>query len=371
MELTRSSVSTRLLLTRQTAPILLLDTGLVSAEEFVDVGLRVLQQSRRNRNFAVVLATGKGFFLKQADPGSLEAAQRSERERFVYELSETSPGLRSCLPKPYLYDDVQKILVQELIAPATPLDIHHLRLGKFSTSLAQSLGATLARLHSELGKAYRFGNSALKLPGHLPTAFSISRFQPDRIEGAQARVLHMIRSAPECDTLLDEARSAWHVNTLMHGDLKLGNCLVVGDRNDTEPVICIIDWETADGGDAAWDLAGLLQSYLALWIRSMPAGGGVALEHAIAEAAIPSANLVLAATHLWRGYNTVLGLGEAMGGPLVGRAVRFAGARLLQTAFEQASGTPEVTGHTVLTIQLALNMLARPGEARSELLGLA
>ncbi len=355
----------------------MLDTGLVSAEEFVDVGLRVLEQSRRNRNFAVVLAMGKGFFLKQADPGSLEAAERSERERFVYELSETSPGLRSCIPKPYLYDDVQKILVQELIlnqdllAPATSLAVHHLRLEKFSTSLGQSLGATLARLHTELGKAYRFGNSALKLPGHLPTAFSISRFQPDRIEGAQAHVLQMIRSSPECDAMLDEARSAWRVNTLMHGDLKLGNCLVVGNRNDTEPVICIVDWETADGGDAAWDLAGLLQSYLALWIGSMPAGAGVPLEHAIADAAIPSADLVLAATHLWRGYNTVLGLGEAMGGPLVSRAVRFAGARLLQTAFEQASGTPEVTGHTVLTIQLALNVLGRPEEARSELLGLA
>ncbi|MDQ6776943.1 MAG: hypothetical protein M3071_12175, partial [Actinomycetota bacterium] len=52
------------------------------------------------------------------------------------------------------------------------------------------------------------------------------------------------------------------------------------------------------------------------------------------------------------------------------RAVQLAGARLVQTAYEAAQMMQALTSSLVLHLQLALNILERPGEAATRLLGL-
>jgi hypothetical protein len=52
------------------------------------------------------------------------------------------------------------------------------------------------------------------------------------------------------------------------------------------------------------------------------------------------------------------------------RVVQFAAARLLQTAFEATQMMQQLTSAIVLHLQLALNILQRPQEAASSLLGL-
>ena len=51
-------------------------------------------------------------------------------------------------------------------------------------------------------------------------------------------------------------------------------------------------------------------------------------------------------------------------------AVRYSAARLLQTAFEQMQSAPRVTGNIVCLLQLSWNVLERPAEAATRLLGL-
>ena len=52
------------------------------------------------------------------------------------------------------------------------------------------------------------------------------------------------------------------------------------------------------------------------------------------------------------------------------RCSRCAGARLVQTAYEQTQHTPDVTRHAVLLLQLSENILARPLEALVHLIGI-
>jgi hypothetical protein len=52
------------------------------------------------------------------------------------------------------------------------------------------------------------------------------------------------------------------------------------------------------------------------------------------------------------------------------RAVRFAGVRLIQMAVEDAQSASELRAHTVCLLQLGMNVLQRPTEAATLLLGL-
>ena len=72
----------------------------------------------------------------------------------------------------------------------------------------------------------------------------------------------------------------------------------------------------------------------------------------------------------WQTYVDRLGLDRAEAGRWLPRAVRFAGARLVQTAMESSLVTTALTSLTILHLQVGHNVLERPGEAAVHLLGL-
>ncbi|MGH9694429.1 MAG: hypothetical protein ACRD5Z_09825, partial [Bryobacteraceae bacterium] len=81
----------------------------------------------------------------------------------------------------------------------------------------------------------------------------------------------------------------------------------------------LVDWELADAGDAAWDCANVMQYYWGQWV-SVGAPG-------------PEAWNALAAAlrNFWSAYSG----GDEGAQPRFGRATRFTGARMIQTAYEQ------------------------------------
>ncbi len=72
----------------------------------------------------------------------------------------------------------------------------------------------------------------------------------------------------------------------------------------------------------------------------------------------------------WHAYVDARHLDDASAARDMIRAVRFAGARLVQTAFEAAQMMQQVMSSTVLHLQLAHNVLQRPQEAAVQLMGL-
>lgn len=63
---------------------------------------------------------------------------------------------------------------------------------------------------------------------------------------------------PQLPEALDSLLSSWQFETLIHGDMRWENCLVRTDRD----TIHFVDWELANLGDGAWDVAGILHSSL-------------------------------------------------------------------------------------------------------------
>jgi sigma54-dependent transcription regulator len=72
----------------------------------------------------------------------------------------------------------------------------------------------------------------------------------------------------------------------------------------------------------------------------------------------------------WYAYRRALNLDTAQSDAFLIKAIRYAAARLLQTAFERVQHATQVTGEAVLLLQLSMNVLERPREATVQLLGM-
>jgi hypothetical protein len=73
---------------------------------------------------------------------------------------------------------------------------------------------------------------------------------------------------------------------------------------------------------------------------------------------------------LWRGYRTTAQLTPPEADALLGRAVRFSAARLIQSAYEMAMSAQALPIPSVLLLQISANLLADPETGQAQLYGL-
>jgi hypothetical protein len=132
--------------------------------------------------------------------------------------------------------------------------------------------------------------------------------------------------------------------------------MVLRDARGRGIGVTLVDWEGAGMGGAAWDVGSVLADYLACWVESLE------------RLHLPRVRRPVHA--FWDAYAAAAGLSARAADRLLLAAARHAGARLLQTAAEQAQVTLHLTDTTLYTAQVGTNVLLRPAEALVRLLGL-
>jgi Ser/Thr protein kinase RdoA (MazF antagonist) len=339
----------------------LLERGLLGPEALLDGDLVIRDASSRNRNYRVETRNGPCYLLKQGQ--SPEAAATVAHEAMVYQrLTQGDQELTAYLPGFYGYDGSEGVLVLELVRDATDMRTLHLNTGRFSAAPAATLGSALGVLH-------RTTRVAEPRPTTAPWALWIHR--PDArlfrdVSAAGLELVKIIQSAPGFPEVLDRLRGDWVQAVLVHGDVKWDNCLLSSDGETLK----LIDWESAAPGDPRWDIGSALSHYLSFWIFSIPITGAVPPERFPELAAYPLDAMKPALAACWIAYVDASGVDAAHADGLMLRAVEAAGVRLIQTAFEAAQMTQQLTSALVLHLQLAFNILQQPEAAASQLLGL-
>jgi Ser/Thr protein kinase RdoA (MazF antagonist) len=338
----------------------LLRRGLLAPEVVVGGELVVREVSSRNRNFAVETSEGPGYLLKQGR--SAAGAATVAREAGVYEHLVARGGeLRSHLPGLVGYDADKEVLVLELLREAEDLRSRHLRLEEFPVQIGAGMGAALGILHRQMRAAYPEAPPPWVLSIHRPDA---SLFRD--VSAANLELIKIVQNATGLGERLDELRAGWRVETLIHQDVKWENCLTTPDDR-----LHLIDWEMAVAGDPYWDLGAALSQYLGFWLLSIPVTGGEPPARFPALARFPLDAMKAALRACWEGY-----AGEAEdshaapGGEPLERAVAYAGARLIQSAFEASQFDQRLNSAAILHLQLGANLIERPGAAAEQLLGL-
>jgi hypothetical protein len=342
----------------------LIERGLLEPVSIVDGGVVVRDVSSRNRNFRVECGDGPGYLLKQGlgTDGAVTVAHEAE----VYEdLGVKAPRFASHLPRYFGYDPDRGVLTLALIANRENLRAYHARAGKFPAALGGQLGCALARLHRDTPATPTMPDAAL-----APWVFSVHRpgvavFHDTSAAGLE--LVKLIQGTTGFGELLDELRRGWRAETLTHQDVKWDNCLVDPEGTQT---LRLVDWEVAAVGDPAWDIGSAISQYLSFWLFSIPHTGSEPPARFPALAAHPLATMTAAIRACWDGYADELGITAGEEDERLCRAVGYAGARLVQTAFEASQYLQQPTSGAVLHLQLAFNVMRSPEAAATRLLGI-
>ena len=164
--------------------------------------------------------------------------------------------------------------------------------------------------------------------------------------GANQQILTIIHQYADFHKHLDALHEAWQFDTFIHGDMKWENCIVYPMNG--EPQVKIVDWETADFGDACWDCGGHLSGLPDLLdhVDAYP-GENRRRSSMCRELPFPlrscSPPSGLSGWHMF-----ARGRSPRRSRPsMLQRSMGYGAARMLQTAFEYMYYSPQITANAL------------------------
>ena len=355
----------------------LLRQGLIDPALVCNSDLTVTDASRRSCNTIVTSSHRPSYFVKQCleDDGS----NPIRTEATIYQLASTDLAfgdLRHYLPKFFGFDQASELLVLEWLAhDAEDLERYYAR-GRFSLTLARETAAALACLHTvNLSDQSCFALEDVAGLGP-PWVFSILRpsiSQYHSLSFIETEMIRILQKFPILSDLLDECILDWHVDGLIHGDIKWSNFLAVSARDSgRKSRIKVIDWENACFGDPCWDVAGVFSAYVTLWLASVSTDGRVVAPETERQCRTKFHITAMqpAIRAFWYQYCLKLAPDISTADEMLLRSVKFCAVRMLQTSMELTEAAGVVTANVIYMLQLATNMLQRPLEAIVFILGL-
>jgi len=359
----------------------LIANKLVDVEHVIDGSLAITGAASRNRNLLVTWSMGRGVFLKQPDDSMADGHYTLFNEATVYRTcqeNESLSGLTVIMPRLLNFDDARTILAIELVPDARTLwEYYEGKPAGTPAGVARALGRSLGSVHRTFSSFAASHDLQLNRLGQgIPWVLTIHKPSPGLLavlSKANYQALHIIQADRELFSSLEGVRRSWSPSTLVHGDIRSDNILVsdTSDQPDqTSPEVRIIDWELAQFGDPAWDLAGAFQDLLLLWIRSMRVSADLTCEEMMATARHSVDSIQPEMRAIWHGYRTSVEIGSPQAGELLLRATRFTASRLIQSVFEMSREAFGLSATSVMSIQLAANILKDPESARRSLLGI-
>lgn len=362
-------------LTATNLPHYLMARGQVRAGELLDGELAVIDAGRRNRNFKILRGQQQGLFVKQVPLAAPETIGSLHREAVCYQLAQDHAGfavLKPLVPRLVDYDPRRHTLTVELLKDFENLNEFHHRVQGFPERVGALLGEALASYHGAAAQMLAEPDALTAFPRTPPWVLTIAwnaeQVMPSMSPG-QRQIITLLRQSPRMLAAVGELAATWQPLCLIHGDIKWDNFLF-SSSSDGREELRIIDWELADVGDAAWDVACVLTAYVQSWLMSIP----VDPSQPDPGVLVPHASLRLEATWpalraFWSAYSRNRSLSPEQLEAQLLRCVRYAGVRFLLTAFELLPGASAPSPLATLAQRLAGVILETPRRAAVELFG--
>ncbi len=352
--------------------------GVLETEAVVSQNVSVTDSSRRNRNFKIELANRNGLFVKQIPAVFTETVGSIYREAACYDLGLSDPSFASL--QPYIaplvdYDPRQHTLTTELLPDAENLNVFHVRTKEFPAEIGAAQGIAMGAVHrAQAGVSDP--TSIRAFPRMQPWVLTIAQTAESvftNMGPATRDLVDILRRNPTLVRGLYALSTVWRQETLIHGDIKWDNFVLVrSDSDPAAPKLRMVDWELSDIGDSSWDAGCAFCCYLQHWLATMSAD-------ASCEETI---SLILKAPHriesiwpalqaLWKAYSQTRGFSQAEDWRELRRAAAFSAGRLVLTAFEMTIRMPNIPRTATLCLQLATAMMESPEIALRDILGFA
>ena len=350
----------------------MLRLGLLSTSAVVRGEVTIEDTSSRNSNRRVSRPRGTHYLLKQTVGTGNDANDATvEREALAYRYLSKVPALSPHLPRFYAYEFTEGVLILEHVRGMHDLAQHYASGRRVTVTTARRVGRILATLHTLRPDTLP---GELALPTEAPWILSVHR--PSlrtlrEISSANMELVREVQSVPALCNLLDQLRTEWVCHALIHMDLRWSNWLVPDPESSPSALgIKLVDWETACLGDPRWDIGCTLADYLFWWALRVPGAGGDEIETSDAtKLALERVQRGIQA--LWTQYCRIAQIQNAERGTFLLMSLRYAAARLIQSAYERHQSALRLDMFGVSLLQLSLNLLEHPEAAAHRLCGFA
>jgi hypothetical protein len=352
----------------------LMSRGLATAESIVDGDFTVIEAGRRNRNFKVLRQNSPSLFVKQIKDGSPEIVATHRREAAFYEMVRSRPAfsvLAQLIPRLQDYNPLTHSLVVTLVPEAENLTEHHTRLKDFPERVGEMMGRALGIYHAQIGWILNEPTSLAIFPRQLPWIFMLDpqTLYPLTMMGQPGMELAgILQRQPDLIGYIHGVRNEWKLDALIHGDMKWDNCLIAQNA-EGQAAFHVVDWELADVGDASWDIASMITSYLVYGLFTIPLH--LQGEEALAAFRATQAGMQASLRAFWQNYAVVRGFPSVSVRSYLERCLRFCAARLVIAAFEAIFNLRQVTANTLTMLQMSRTIFQSPSNAARELFGLS
>lgn len=362
-------------------PAYLIERGLITRQAVIDGDFEITSTPRRNRNVRVTSRASGDYLIKQPDDPLHPQAYTLRHEAMFYAFCQQEPrvaAVRALIPRAISTDLDQALVILELLRNSCTLWKYYEKrtANNFPIDTAAAVGAALGIVHQTFLRPGLLDDRRLAfLPRMTPWVLMVHRPGPDILSAigqANYQILQILQTQPGLARQLDELRKLWQPQTVIHGDIKLDNMLALQPDLDIargSPEVRIVDWELVQFGDPAWDLASAFHDFIVWWISTMSFEGS--LDTIVQSARFPLPSLQPGIRALWGGYRDVREFAPADAQAMLMRAIRFSGARLIQSAYEMAVNLQSLPAASVLMLQVGANIFADPDNAREHLYGLA
>jgi aminoglycoside phosphotransferase (APT) family kinase protein len=338
-------------------------------------GYLAFESRRRNRNFSV-FTSAQSFFVKQLPAIFPEAVDCLRRESFCYQQTSTNPELavlKTWMNAYVDHDPERHVLITEYLRDAENLHEMHARMRAYSITVAQALGEALGSLHRASSGFAAMDGFAVGFPKTPPWALTIGQdasLELASLPGGHRQVLLRIRELPALLTGLTAVRDAWRCDEFIHGDIRGDNILVSSSPDGSALSVHFVDWELADIGDQAWDVASMLATYLEYWLFTPPVQQRPELSRESSIDTESHKQIRVALAESLRSYVKTRQLSDESARGMNSRLMPLLAARLVRSAFDAVAGMDQISHEAMTMLEIAQFALANPDRAYAELLGI-
>lgn len=229
---------------------------------------------------------------------------------------------------------------------------------KLSKSHAVKMAHILASFHFDITEEIKENSSLQFFSKQLPWILNTSQLLNADPKNITNSVIAEIHKHQDLVKQIEKVASQWETTSLIHGDIKWMNFIVLPNNEDVK----LVDWEIADLGDPLWDVAGVFQSYFSAWVLSFNNQNiqqhqqVQGTEFLSIEAITPIVKV------LWDTYVEKQKFTPEEAKEKVQKALSYMAVRMIQTAFENNVAQNQIHPNSVRILQFCNHIL---GDAKA------
>ncbi|MEM6686532.1 MAG: phosphotransferase [Bacteroidota bacterium] len=343
-------------LTKKNITPYLLDKGFLEPTSFMSGEYMLTQTQSRNSIFKIQQQQDKGLFVKQLiaqDSTNSYLMQKDATSHYLIHQSDLYKETATHIPEYYGYDPYHNILVTEYFANSRNVHEVVYRDKTLSTVHAVKMAHILASYHFDITDEIKHNSSLQFFSKQIPWILNTNELLSRNPQGIKNSVIAEIHKHQDLVKRIDKVASQWEMTSLIHGDIKWMNFIVMPNNEDVK----LIDWEIADLGDPLWDVAGVFQSYFIAWVLSFNSQNIQQHQQMQGSEFLSVQAITPVVKLLWETYAEAQKFTAEAAREKLLKTLSYMAIRMLQTAYESNIAQKQMNANSVRILQFCDHIL--------------